>query len=700
MDIELPNGYVIQDVPEGTSKQEIMDKAIKAGFATAADFGAPQEVQRGRPTMANDPRIITDTESRPSNESWLSKKFGDITRTSMTPNPTEQSGYARGLMDPIMGVAQLGAQALGNESMSQQERAREAQYQEARAARGDTGFDVGRLAGNVVNPINYVAPEMAGASALTRSAVTGGALAATQPVYGENFWEDKALQVAVGASLGPLVEYGVKGASKLLDSFKGLTKEGREQAVQDWLKTLVDPKDQEKVVRVLREVQPIVPGSKPTALEALADTPEGALIAAAQEKIGRTTPTALIRQGEQEAARQAQLAPIAGTPEQRAAVEAARTATGETREAALGMADTVKTAVDDIQKNVMGEANRIVNQRGSAIISGEGVPVTDLLDQAKQKVQSLSLYQQKALADNGFFPLEVKGVIKQIDSAIKGTDSDLSKSVLEMAKAKILSKADENGFISSADLYENVRKTLNQDIQALLTQANKPAQGGIPEQAAKAAGNVKNFVDAALNKSSNGLWRKYIDGYSANSAKLNRMAIGEELQKKLGTSLANKERAGAFANAVQEASSLIKKATGFPRYKELSQVLTPEEIGAVNRVLADLQRLEKGKTMAGSVNVPAYAPEPPLQGVNLLSRSVTIAKEALQYLARGSKEDFEKKVIELTMDPQALATFLQAGPITGQRKLIDAMNKKLSERGQQIFLQAVTVSDPARTAGE
>lgn len=41
MDVELPNGTVIQGVPEGTSKEEIMRKAIGAGLATEADFAAP-----------------------------------------------------------------------------------------------------------------------------------------------------------------------------------------------------------------------------------------------------------------------------------------------------------------------------------------------------------------------------------------------------------------------------------------------------------------------------------------------------------------------------------------------------------------------------------------------------------------------------------------------------------------------------------
>ena len=39
MDIKLPSGKIIKGIPEGTSKQVIMDKAIAAGLATPEDFG-------------------------------------------------------------------------------------------------------------------------------------------------------------------------------------------------------------------------------------------------------------------------------------------------------------------------------------------------------------------------------------------------------------------------------------------------------------------------------------------------------------------------------------------------------------------------------------------------------------------------------------------------------------------------------------
>ena len=42
MDIELPNGIVIKDVPEGTTKAQIMEKAIRNGLAKPEDFKMPQ----------------------------------------------------------------------------------------------------------------------------------------------------------------------------------------------------------------------------------------------------------------------------------------------------------------------------------------------------------------------------------------------------------------------------------------------------------------------------------------------------------------------------------------------------------------------------------------------------------------------------------------------------------------------------------
>lgn len=664
-------------------------------------------------------RFIEEGAATDSTPTTASKtiRFLDDSQNTQAP----QSGFVMGLKDPISGGAQLlekvlpkslvdKVNSLNNElakygvvspvgaggvgEMVQQE---EKQYQQQRQAAGEDGFDWGRLAGNVINPAN-LAPAGGG---LLRSAATGAGMAALQPVYSDDFWSSKGIQASTGAILGPALEYGVKGAGALVDKMKGLSSTGQKQALQDWLKELTG--QDAKVMQALSGAKEIVKGSKPTAAEAVSDLPQGVQLASAQKAMAKVPTQGAAfeeRAAAQQAARQAELAGIAGTPEQVAQVEAQRAATGETRESALAMADTVKQAFDEISSNVMGQANRIIGARGSSMVTGEGIPVTNLTDLAKETTKNLQKYQRVSLADNGFFPLEVKSVTQQIDTAIEGTSSDLSKAVLKIAKDKILSKADENGFISSRDLYDNVRKTLNQDIEAFLTQAGRPAQGGIPQQAAKSAGAVKSFIDASLNKSSGGLWGKYIDDFASHSQKLDRMAIGSALEKKLGTPLDNKERAASFAQAVEEAGGLIKKATGMPRYDNISQALTPSETGAVNRVLADLQRKSKADTLAGKITKPVYEGATPLEGTQFLNRAYTITKEVLGYLARGKRSEFEKKFTELALDPQAMAIFIQSGPITTQRKLVEAMNKYLSPEGQRLLIQSVGVAPMARETGE
>lgn len=50
MDVRLPNGYLMTNVPEGTSKDEIRAAAIRNGLASAADFGETSEAAAQIPT--------------------------------------------------------------------------------------------------------------------------------------------------------------------------------------------------------------------------------------------------------------------------------------------------------------------------------------------------------------------------------------------------------------------------------------------------------------------------------------------------------------------------------------------------------------------------------------------------------------------------------------------------------------------------
>lgn len=64
MDVRLPSGQIIRGVPEGTSKDVIMQKAIAGGLATAEDFGQPAQPQ----TQQVQPQIQQPVQAQPQVE--------------------------------------------------------------------------------------------------------------------------------------------------------------------------------------------------------------------------------------------------------------------------------------------------------------------------------------------------------------------------------------------------------------------------------------------------------------------------------------------------------------------------------------------------------------------------------------------------------------------------------------------------------
>jgi hypothetical protein len=190
MDIELPNGTILQGVPEGTSKADIQAKAIKAGLATAADFAPAKPAQ-----------------------------------------PQEApSGFLQGVMDPVYGAGQLmakGMQAVGffpKEAQAFAERVvpqREQQYQAQRAAAGEEGTDWARLGGSLLSPANLLAGGAVGsmvAKPLMQAAAVGATQGALAPVTDtEGFTEEKLKQTVGGGIFGVAGAGLVKGAGAVLN---------------------------------------------------------------------------------------------------------------------------------------------------------------------------------------------------------------------------------------------------------------------------------------------------------------------------------------------------------------------------------------------------------------------------------------------------------------------------------------------------
>ena len=628
--------------------------------------------------------------------------------------------FAKGaIVDPLLAANQMLAQTgLFGEDIKKGATQTVQQYeqatQQARAAMGSEGFDPYQLAGGIVSPVGKaVVGKTVGAvaSPLAKAAVTGATYGALEPVRGAgDFAEEKAAQIGVGAVAGPLFEGTVKLLGKTASVIKGLTPSGRAQALKTYLNDLAGP-EKDKVISALQDARELVRGSRPTAAEVLADIPTAAELASVQKQLASNPKLAgafKARSAEQQAAREAVVQNIAKSDAERAAVEEARSGVFKNIGAkALDMNNQARVALDDISKVVtdgyknlakasLPEGTKATPALADLVKGISPYKGTGLVSREAASLEQLKKFQLDSLEQNGFFPLRATDIAKPIDKAMKGTVSDEARMVLQGVKDDIMSKADKDGIINSYDLYENVRKVMNQKISTYLSTGERPFQGGIPQTAAKTAETVKTYIDAALDKSSGGLWSNYLSEYGKHSAQLDRMAVGTALAKKLNNPL-DVEKAGAFAQAIEEAGTLIKKSTGLPRYQKIEDVLTPKESAAVRTVLADLQR----KTQASQLMAGVKQGEGVQEGVKappVLSRAVTIFNAAMEYLRRGDKTKFDSKMAELYLDPAAMAKFMSNIPVKEKsgavkeefRLVLDAISN-FSPETKRNLLQAIAV---------
>lgn len=643
------------------------------------------------------------------------------------------------VVDPALGLAQLftgGQSATVNKAVDTV----------AEATKPD-GLDVAGFAGAVLSPFNKLALGI-GKNPVGRASAIGAQQGAIQAVEGADqmsagdFATNKALQAAVGGVLGAGFEVGIKGVDKLARSVRGLTGAGRERAVQEYLNSLAGP-ERDAVIKSLQDAKELVTGSRPTAAEALADIPTASELAALQQKVktqfGGPNSAFAKREAEQQAAREKAITEIAGTPEQRKALAQRRDReTARMREDALRQTDVAGDIVGKLEREISDKAasyTSALQQKGKAETEaaiqqnladtftpvpgfprfpgrytnmGQRAPeyketgeaFGDVARQRKREIEFLKL-QRDSLEQNGFYPLRAQDLIDKMDSAARGTQNDVVKQILRETADKIRSKADDNGIVSSRDMYENIRKELNRDIVAALTKAGKaPLQGGLEKQEAAVAGNIKKFIDAAFDKSSDGLWSKYLNTYSNYSRKIDRMRVGQELADSLKTSL-DAEAAGAFSDAVNNAARTIKRAgTDIPRYERLNQLMTPTEISTINAVRADLLRKAKAADRAKGTGA---APEVQ-EGARLpqfLSATFTVMNNALDALQRGNKTEFNRRMTELMLDPPKMAEFMTKNIPQGKmNEFIKSLVAGMDDRTRQAFTSAFIVPSVGQALGE
>lgn len=700
--VQAPDGSIIRlEGPEGASEEEVIAKAKElTGQKVTTTTRRAAEPTTGASNLGLE-GFDLPTDQFEGTKATI-PAFLNYLRTQPVLEPFTRQAIRGAAVDPYLAVRQFTPG--GGEAVAQAE----AEYQAERARLGEDGTEYGRIVGNILSPVPLFAATKAaglvsGTGRLARvgqAAAAGGAGAALAPILEEdaNFVSEKLKQISTGAILGAFLEgniQGVRGGLNFIREFsKPMTQKGREQLTRDFINKLVGD-ERETVLQAFRKAEEIVPGARPTAAETIADIPSATAIASMQRRLATAPETAArfaVREAEQEAARLAALGADETTAPLIAALREGRT--GPLREEALAQANIAGRIAPGLEADIaarettaaaaerarqqfvsLGSQQEMFARQpftpvpGQPRVSSQYRPnferVADAIEAAKdagdiaaQKIAEANFkrLQLQSLEDEGFYALKINPVVDRINKylATPGERSEVAVKTFDKLRQKLTERATQTGVIDSRDLY-TLRKEIADDINTFAKETNTSDV----RRLAALETNLKKVMDDAIESAGGVRWKDYLKNYADYSEKINRAEIGTYLQDKLRTAIGDKERAGVFALAVQEAANTVKKATGAPRYGTLGEVLNESQLKAVNSVLADLQRAARSGRLQGKASVggveAADTPDLP----QLLNRVAAIGNFLVKGIKGNAEKEIRARAAELFLDTPALAVFIQ-----------------------------------------
>lgn len=729
-DVEMPDGTVITDVPDGTTQSQIMQryKAASAPVTTQEQMvGLGSPIARFAKGFIADP-LLGINQALGQAIAPTTRVIGKGIESLTGPNAVTQ-----GLQN-----VDVNSNAVVNQYNQS--------TQAARKRVGSDGIDFIELGGAIASPVNKLFGVAAAPTALGRigqAAGQGTMFGAIQPVIGakneDDYINEKLKQMGAGALFGGLVSTGVETASKVSSVLKELaqplSEKGRENVLRTYLDGLTGTK-KEEIVAALKAPEELVKGVRPTAAEAVSNIPEATSLAAYQQKVASNPAKGVAgsfaaREAEQEAGRVAALRSVGQDEAALQAAQAQRTAmTAPMREDALTQANIAGQVMPRLEDEIAAkfaqktqamqiggklgttasqEANRLKTQSFYPVEGMPRVPsglrpeeqyaqvqanlagareagVEATIKQAQKDFKQMQL---DSLSQNGFYPLESQPIISNINKMLQSPGvgaSGLVQSTLGELRDKLAGLTNpKTGVIDSRDLY-TVRKEIGTTIAKNAKETGNFDQNLI----VKLDTNIKSYIDNAIESAGGTDWKKYLTTYQQASDKINQMQIGQALEKKLGTSLGDKQRAGVFATAVENAAQTIKTSTGSSRYSKLEDVLTAPQIKAVNSVLADVQRKAQSEALAAKSSSTGVEQKGELP--NFLSRTASITNTVLRVLKKDSNEQINRMAADLMLDPPKLAAFIEGVPTKQMPTIIDAFMTRLSPEMRNEFIKLVATS--------
>lgn len=206
--VTLKDGSQIRydGVPDTVTPAEVQSRAEKeSGLAVV-------EIDGGSPTKEA-------PAPEPKEESFLSKLFGDFSKANQLVNENQSDlsrgmqefsgGVSKALVRPVVGAAQLGMEGakLAGVDLGDSNKMVAAAEKGLTSAFGETeGYagQAGEIGGAIINPVNklFGLPAKTLGGAAVKGTAAGMTQAALNPTQTEDYWVNKAKDVAIGGATG------------------------------------------------------------------------------------------------------------------------------------------------------------------------------------------------------------------------------------------------------------------------------------------------------------------------------------------------------------------------------------------------------------------------------------------------------------------------------------------------------------------
>lgn len=318
-------------------------------------------------------------------------------------------------------------------------------------------------------------------------------------------------------------------------------------------------------------------------------------------------------------------------------------------------------------------ATRAMQQSGARIDALRGIAGTEpKKDMATALRDYMSGGFYKMAREDGIDPAAAKIMQPQIDNLMQR----MPAGVLEKAKELARIKGEALGSEGSVSGLHYVKKAIDD----LISGAQSTGMGN---QTKSALTQFKGDLMSTLEQ----LSPKYMEGnrnFATFSQPINQQNVGQYLLEKMQPALAEhgalgSETASAFAAALRNAESTVKKATGFSQ--PLEKVMTPTQMNTLNSVAEDLARKSNMQNLgrgAGSDTVQKLSMSN-VGGQSGMPRLVDFASSlpgvsrATNWIYRDTDATIRQKMAEALLDPRKSAELMQSA--RGNPELAAALRK-------------------------